>query len=304
MTSLTLGSDSGPPPVPRDSLGCPFSKLDTDLHLSAEGISFHRKSSLSPRFGQVATPASDRGFLIGVSTKGGHRRRIFHEHRATEHDFPEDGIYIRNFCDDYRADLQGNFDFVLMEFSTDAFGHFADDAGNGPARTIACTPGERDPVVANLLRALGPAFAQPNQARNLFVEQVSAAIGTHLLQTYGQGRRPATDRTRSLSRANERLAKEILRAGIRDDVSVAEIAAACNLSRGHFIRAFRETTGQTPYQWLQSQRVEIARDLLVNTPLSLADIALACGFADQSHFTRVFAHIVGTPPGQWRRGLR
>lgn len=299
MNALT--ARAGMVPGPRDSLGCPFSQLDTDLHLAAGGLTFHRKASSSPRFGQVATPASDRGFLIGLSVKGGHRRRIFHEHHASDHDFADDGIYIRNFHDDYRADLQGNFDFVLMEFSSEIFSHFADDAGSSPVTTIACQAGQRDPVVGNLLRALGPAFVRPAEAKTLFVEQVAAAIGTHLVQTYGQGRPAAAVRQRSLSRANERLAKEILRAGIREDVSVADIAAACNLSRGHFIRAFRETTGQTPYQWLQSQRIEVARDLLLNTQLSLADVALACGFADQSHFTRSFAQIVGTPPGHWRR---
>lgn len=49
------------------------------------------------------------------------------------------------------------------------------------------------------------------------------------------------------------------------------------------------------------RRCELAKELLRSSPLSLAEIALACGFADQSHFTRAFARLVGMTPGAWRR---
>ncbi|MEF3129654.1 AraC family transcriptional regulator [Rhizobium leguminosarum] len=67
------------------------------------------------------------------------------------------------------------------------------------------------------------------------------------------------------------------------------------------IRAFRETTGMTPYQWVLRERIDRARNLLRTSKTPLAEVAIACGFADQSHFTRVFAGIVGTTPGNWRR---
>jgi AraC family transcriptional regulator len=55
---------------------------------------------------------------------------------------------------------------------------------------------------------------------------------------------------------------------------------------------------------LVEQRIEKAKQLLVNTSLSLAKIALACGFSDQSHFGRVFSRATHTSPGAWRRYLR
>jgi AraC-like DNA-binding protein len=75
----------------------------------------------------------------------------------------------------------------------------------------------------------------------------------------------------------------------------------CGPSRGYFIRGFKKTTGKAPHQWILSQRVECARGLLMKTDMSLADVALACGFADQGHFTRVFFGATGLPPGAWRR---
>ncbi|HEY4292442.1 AraC family transcriptional regulator [Luteibacter sp.] len=82
---------------------------------------------------------------------------------------------------------------------------------------------------------------------------------------------------------------------------VSSVADACGLSVNHFSRAFRRSMGKPPHRWLLDRRIDRARELLRDTALSLADIALACGFAEQSHFTRVFTRTVGMPPGAWRR---
>ncbi|MGK9286391.1 helix-turn-helix transcriptional regulator [Sinorhizobium meliloti] len=57
----------------------------------------------------------------------------------------------------------------------------------------------------------------------------------------------------------------------------------------------------TPYQWLLRERINRARTLLLETDASLSEVAISCGFSDQSHFTRVFTNVVGTTPGLWRR---
>ncbi len=86
-----------------------------------------------------------------------------------------------------------------------------------------------------------------------------------------------------------------------DAPTVSELAAACRLSNGYFIKAFKQTFGATPRRWRLLLRVERAKSLLVSSDLTIAEIALACGFADQSHLTRVFGQIVGVPPARWRR---
>jgi AraC family transcriptional regulator len=82
---------------------------------------------------------------------------------------------------------------------------------------------------------------------------------------------------------------------------VAELAAMCGLSPSHFRYAFRQTIGAPPHQWLLEQRIEKAKDLLVNTTASLCEIGLETGFPDQSHFTRVFSQRVKTSPAAWRK---
>ncbi len=103
--------------------------------------------------------------------------------------------------------------------------------------------------------------------------------------------------SRILARAQEYLAARL------DDstVSIAEVADACQLSRSHFSRAFRQSTGKTPHEWLLERRLERAAALLSTTELPIAGVAASCGFADQSHLTRSFSKSLGQTPGNWRR---
>jgi AraC family transcriptional regulator len=97
-----------------------------------------------------------------------------------------------------------------------------------------------------------------------------------------------------------RRAKEMMGSRLDGAVSLAELARACDLSSGHFARAFKRATGQSPHCWLIAQRIEKAKQLMTETSLSLAEIACVCGFADQSHFTRVFSRATQITPGVWR----
>lgn len=287
----------------KDGFGCSLSQLSVNQALAGSDIAIFRKATNLIRLDQVATPASNRGFVVGVSSAAGHRRRIFHPHHATTHDFAENTIYVRDLSEAYKADLSTPFDFLMFEISQASLIRFADEADLSGVTTISAETASKDIVLANLARALIPSLERPEEANTLFVDQMTTAIGTYLVQRYG-GRPQATpSRTGTLSRVHEDMAKEILLQNLEGDVSISEVAEACNLSRGYFIRAFRETTGMTPYQWLLSERVARAQALLRASNGSLAEVAIACGFSDQSHFTRVFSTIVGVTPGSWRRTL-
>jgi transcriptional regulator GlxA family with amidase domain len=102
----------------------------------------------------------------------------------------------------------------------------------------------------------------------------------------------------------ERRAKELIDANIGGGITLNVLARACGLSTRHFTRAFRQSIGGAPYQWLQYRRTEKAKQLLEKSSASLSDIALDCGFADQSHFTRTFSRVAGATPKTWRRSKR
>jgi transcriptional regulator GlxA family with amidase domain len=152
-----------------------------------------------------------------------------------------------------------------------------------------------------LTRLLLPAFDNPDQVSQLFADHISLALGTHIAQAYGGMRSVAAPSRGGLAAWQERRAKELMGANLQRDVSTADVATECALSAGHFARAFRRSTGLSPHQWLLQRRIDEAHGLLRDRRLSLAEIARACGFADQSHFTKAYTRLRGITPGAWRR---
>jgi len=284
-----------------DGFGCPLKQLSINQTLISPDIAIFRKGTSNTQLDQVKTSPSDRGFVVGVSPLAGHKRRIFHQHHTTTHDFAENSIYIRDLSETYKADLSSPFEFVLFEISPASLARIADEAELSGVTSLSAETASKDIVLANLARALIPALERPEEASALFVDQMATAIGTYVVQRYGGRPTVTARRTRILSRSHEDLAKSILLENLEGDISIQDVAQACDLSRGYFIRAFRQTTGMTPYQWLLSERINRARELLRVSNAPLAEVAIACGFADQSHFTRVFSNIVGVTPGNWRR---
>jgi AraC-like DNA-binding protein len=158
-----------------------------------------------------------------------------------------------------------------------------------------------DDVIRYLGETLLPAFEQPEAASQLFVDHVMLALLSHLTALYGERIGVVRSPRGGLAPWQERRAKDMMLASIDGKLGLGDLADACELSRSHFTRAFKVTTGSTPFQWLLAQRIQRAKDLLLNSRLPIDQVAEQCGFADQSHFTRSFLKIVNATPGQWRR---
>jgi AraC-like DNA-binding protein len=111
----------------------------------------------------------------------------------------------------------------------------------------------------------------------------------------------AADLRGGLARWQLKRAVDLLGENLAVQIPLARVAEECGLSVRHFARAFRQSVGAPPRRWLRNLRIERAKELLHDVDLSLSDIALACGFADQSHFSRAFTAVVRLSPGLWRR---
>lgn len=85
------------------------------------------------------------------------------------------------------------------------------------------------------------------------------------------------------------------------NILLEDMAAEASLSPSHFARLFKQTIGQSPYQFLMSYRIEQSKKMLDNPRKLIVDIALRCGFSDQAHFSRVFKKIEGLTPKQYRQ---
>lgn len=88
---------------------------------------------------------------------------------------------------------------------------------------------------------------------------------------------------------------------LSEDLSLQTIATHIGFSQYYFCRLFKESTGLTPYQYIIQQRIERAKQLLVQDNHSIVDVALQVGFANQSHFCQRFRRITGVSPRTYRR---
>jgi AraC-like DNA-binding protein len=91
---------------------------------------------------------------------------------------------------------------------------------------------------------------------------------------------------------------------ITDRVPVADLGALVRFSEAHFSRLFKRTFGESPHAFVVKRRVELAARRMLDTEISLSDIALSFGFADQAHLTKCFRHLMQDTPSAWRRARR
>ena len=171
------------------------------------------------------------------------------------------------------------------------------------AATLRCDVGRPDPILSALSATLMRAAQSPS-SNTLLIDQLAICLLTHVDEVYG-GVDPA-ERSVGAGRLapwQERRAKEIMAARLASDLTISQLASECRLTASHFARAFRRSTGVAPQRYLMQLRVDEAKRHLAAAHLPLSDIALICGFGDQSHLTRVFKQLVGMPPGAWRRRL-
>ena len=160
--------------------------------------------------------------------------------------------------------------------------------------------GFRDGVVHHIGASLLQGLRRASEANQLFVDHMMLALTAHVAQAYG-GLRNAEPLGGGLAPWQVRRACEKLESDLSGKLPLQDIAAELGLSVSHFSRAFRKSVGLPPHQWLLRRRVSASKQLMTVRGISLAEIAISAGFANQSHFTRVFSALVGVSPAVWRR---
>jgi AraC-like DNA-binding protein len=115
---------------------------------------------------------------------------------------------------------------------------------------------------------------------------------------------PAPQALGGLSPGAMRRVREYVKAHLGESIDLSMLAGVAGLSVHHFARQFKQSAGVTPHAYLTQKRVERAQEMLVQTDLSLAEIAFAVGFFDQGHLARHFRHMLGTTPREFRWSQR
>lgn len=164
--------------------------------------------------------------------------------------------------------------------------------------------GLQDPFIRELGIMLTAEINSPHPAGRLYGESLVDTLAVHLLRHYTTASRRLPEVNGGLSGHKLRRATDYIRDNLAHDLSLAEIADVVDLSTYHFVRAFKQTTGQTPYQYLLKSRIERAKQLLAETELPLAEIGHLVGFNSQSHFTTSFRRLARLTPKTFRETAR
>jgi AraC family transcriptional regulator len=202
------------------------------------------------------------------------------------------------------ANLQSPFDALHFYVLRAALNDIADEHGAPRIDMLACERGRFYPTVWHLGEALLPALERPTEVGAMYADHLLLATHTYFAFAFGGMRLPAYGRRGGLAPWQVRCATELIIDRLDEDMPLSEPAAACGLSPAYFARAFKQSLGMPPHRWMLLQRVLRAKLLLRDPGRPLADVASACGFSDQSHFTRVFTGAVGISPGAWRKHVQ
>jgi len=247
-------------------------------------------------------PSSQQGVILAL------QRNVFGARELEKSDlqivpFPHGAVSLVDLALDPTAhpeDVSDCFSFLIPRAT---FDQLADDHGADRIVELAVRPGVavNDPIVLHLGNCLIPAIERPASANDQFVDRVTTALNIHFARVYGGMHFPRPVVTGGLAPWQLRLARDTINAHLEGELSLEQLAHKCRLSVTHFAKAFARSTGTSPHRWLMQRRVDVAKDLMLTTDSSLAEISLKCGFSDQSHFTRVFAEATGETPGRWRQ---
>lgn len=140
-------------------------------------------------------------------------------------------------------------------------------------------------------------------ANRLLIEQSVVAALSHLIHFVGN--RPLKQYKSGLAPGVKNRVLEYMHAHYTRQLTLAELAKVAGLSEYHFSRMFRISLAQTPHQYLQELKIQAVKQRIRRTGLKtqpLADIALDCGFANQSHMGRVFKKLTGMTPRRFAQG--
>jgi AraC family transcriptional regulator len=157
-------------------------------------------------------------------------------------------------------------------------------------------------LLAQLGVALRAQSGEPRPFGRLMLSGLVSTMVAHLGQHHSNcGPAAPAPRSGGLPPARLRLVLDHIDAHLAAEIALEELAALAGRSACHFLRCFKQSTGVSPHRYVMQRRIERASALLAAGELPLVDIALACGFADQSHFGRVFRRERNLTPLAYRR---
>jgi AraC family transcriptional regulator len=217
---------------------------------------------------------------------------------------PSGGVTILDLEQDPIAFFPSPIEVVQFYIPRMALEEFAYENRIAMVNTLSWPHCEMDATLKHLGMAVLSAIQRNEPTPKISLDYIGQTILAHATSIYGATPASPGPIRGQLAPWQARRAREFLDANLDGDVSLASVAAECNLSVSHFAHAFRRTFGRPPHRWLMERRIDEVKKLLLTSRLTLAEVASKCGFADQSALNRSFKRVLGESPGEWRRSRK
>lgn len=241
---------------------------------------------------------SHETYSIGLTHSG---VQTFHSGGELHASLPGDLILFNpdQAHDGQRGGPEG-FGYSILYVPADVVALCADGTAGLELPRYFSRPVVRDAAAARRLAGAIAALGQPRES--LRAEELTRDVLAAILARHGErGARRLDPAPAGASRMAR--VREYLHAHYDEDVTVQQLADIAGLSRAHLTAAFARHFGVPPHVYLNDVRVRQAQAaMLAGQPL--AEVAVACGFSDQSHMSRRFKGAVGTSPADWLRQMR
>lgn len=163
---------------------------------------------------------------------------------------------------------------------------------------------DRDLQIEYIARSFLAEMQSDGLGGRLYCESLATQFAIHLLRNYCTFPLQLKQYSGGLSRRQLKAVIGYIDAHLEDELNLKTLAQVAQIDSDHyFCRLFKQSTGIAPYQYVIQQRIEKAKQLLKQENLPLAEIALMCGFCNQSAFSRTFRKLMGTTPRGYRKEL-
>ena len=250
----------------------------------------------------VVEPMTDH---VIMAYNGSLQRIVRRSGKSVETGTPRPGVVtIIPAGSSSRWDIPKPLDVVHLYLPQTTLKRVAEEAGSAAPSNLLERTAHPDPVTSQLLLSAVDGLESNGALDTLYRQQLTNLLATRLLSAHtGEtaayrpalgGLAPAT-----LTRAIERLCSDC-----DADVSLTALASEAGLSRFHFCRAFKESTGLPPHSWLRLFRLDQAMTMLSDPKNSIATIAVSLGYASQTAFAAAFRKLTGETPTDWRKRRR
>ncbi len=198
-----------------------------------------------------------------------------------------------------------SLDTVAFLLPLDYWQRMASESFDCDCRKVELLPQfcPEDATLRQILLLLAQELHTGGPNGSLFVDGLATAATAHLLRHYSTLFTSSQPLSSGLATWRLKRVNEFIEANLDQPINLDDLAAVAEVGLSYFPRVFRQATGSTPYQFVLRRRIEYSMDLLANRELTLAEIALAVGFANQSHFTTAFRKVNGITPSQYRNAI-